>query len=305
MTASGPRHGVVITRYNRNLTIEDDDGVLRPAITRRRLPAPVCGDRISWRQIDDSQVVIEGIEERRSLLARPDKRGKLRPLAANITQMIIVNAIDKTRPLNFNDSLTDHYLVTAETLHIRPLILINKVDLLSEEQLDQLYGHFAQYRDLGYTVLYTSVKNRHGLDRLVDLLPDQTSILVGESGVGKSSLIDTLLPEQALRTGELSAVSGKGMHTTTATTLYHLPHGGDLVDSPGVREFGLTLTDYRQISAGFREFHPYLDQCKFRDCRHVGEQGCAVEQASQELKILPRRLASYRHMVARFADRKE
>lgn len=301
MTDSGLRHGIVITRYNRNLTIEDDDGVLRPAIARKRLTPPVCGDCIRWRSSDDLQAVIENVDERQTLLARPDKHGRLRPIAANITQMMIVSTIDKNGPLDFNDSLTDHYLVTAETLRIRPVILINKIDLVSDEHLTQVKRHFSQYQELDYAVIYTSVKNGRGMGRLLEQLVNQTSIFVGESGVGKSSLIDTLLPEQALRTGELSTVSGKGMHTTTATTLYHLPHGGNLIDSPGVREFGLTLDDYQAIAEGFREFRPYIGLCKFRNCRHLGEQGCAVEQACEDRKIRPRRLASYRNMVSMFA----
>jgi len=302
MTDSGLRHGIVITRYNKNLTIEDDDGVLRPAVARKRLQTPVCGDHIRWRMADSSQVVIEAIDAHKSLMARPDKRGKLRPIAANITQMIIVSAIDKSRPLHFNDSLIDHYLVTAETLHINPLVLINKIDLVNGEQRDQVYSHFGQYQALDYPVIYTSIENGQGLDLLLYKLLNQTSIFVGESGVGKSSLIDFLLPSHSLRTGELSAVSGKGMHTTTATTLYHLPHGGDLIDSPGVREFGLTLDDCQAIAAGFREFRQYLGECKFRNCRHLGEQGCAIEQACQEAKIHLRRLESYRDMVSTFTN---
>lgn len=300
MTGNGLRQGIVITRYNKNLTIEDDDGVLRPATARKRLEPPVCGDRVLWRSADDLQVVIESLGERESLLARPDKHGKLKPIAANITQMMIINAVDKNRPLDFNDTLTDHYLVTAETLQIRPVIVLNKIDLVSDIQLDQIQTHFTQYQELDYPVIYTSVKNGRGQDRLINQLLDQTSIFVGESGGGKSSLIDSLLPEQVLRTGKLSNVSGKGMHTTTATTLYHLPHGGDLIDSPGVREFGLTLNDCQAIAEGFREFRPYLGQCKFRDCRHLGEQGCAVAQACEEMKIQSRRLDSYRKMVSMF-----
>jgi ribosome biogenesis GTPase len=301
MTKRGLRRAIVITRFNKNLTIEDEDGVLIPAVARQRLTTPVCGDRIHWRSAAGSQAVIEDIDERSSLLARPDKRGRLRPMAANITQMMIVSAIDINEPLTFNDSLIDHYLVTAETVHIHPVIVINKIDLINDEQLDRVREHFDQYLALDYPVIYTSNLDQRGQGQLMERLLQQTSIFVGESGAGKSSLINTLLPEQALRTGDLSAVSGKGMHTTSATTLYHLPHGGDLIDSPGVREFGLTLDECQAIAAGFREFSPYLGQCKFRNCRHLGEQGCAVEQACHDGDIQSRRLSSYRNMVATFA----
>jgi len=290
--------GIVVARFNKNLTIEDQNGTLMAAVARKKLPPLVCGDHIRWQTTDNDQAVIIALEQRQTLLARPDQRGRHKPVAANITQMIIVSAIDKNEPLNFNDSLIDHYLITAETLHIKPVILINKIDLVDTTDLNHIYNHFRLYQHIGYPILYVSSHQNRGYDELRQQLHQHTSIFVGESGVGKSSLINDLLPEHELRIGQLSSLSGKGMHTTTTTTLYHLTHGGDLIDSPGVREFGLTLQDSAAIAEGFREFHDYIGQCKFRNCRHLGEQGCAICAASKRGDIQQRRLASYQAMVA-------
>jgi len=290
--------GIVVARFNKNLTIEDRNGTLMAAVTRKKLPPLVCGDRIRWQMADQERAVVIALEDRITLLARPDQRGQHKPMAANISQMIIVSAIDKNDPLNFNDGMIDRYLVTAETLDIKPVILINKTDLVDTPILNQIYNHFRLYQDIGYPVLYTSNPQHRGYDDLTQQLHRHISIFVGESGVGKSSLINDLLPEHDLRIGALSAVNGKGMHTTTTTTLYHLPQGGDLIDSPGVREFGLTLKDNAAIADGFREFHNYIGQCKFRNCRHMGEQGCAIDTACKNGDIHPRRLASYQTMVS-------
>jgi ribosome biogenesis GTPase len=289
--------GIVVARFNKNLTIEDQNGRLIAAVARKKLPPLVCGDRVHWHMADQEQAVIVALEDRTTLLARPDQRGRNKPMAANITQMIIVSAIDKKNSLHFNDSMIDRYLVAAETLGIRPVILINKIDLVDNAMLEQIHHHFRLYDDVGYPVIYASSHHHSGYDDLFQKLPEHISIFVGESGVGKSSLINDLLPEHELRIGQLSAVSGKGMHTTTTTTLYHLPHGGDLIDSPGVREFGLTLQVSNTLAQGFREFHPFLGQCKFRNCRHLGEQGCAIIDACDRGTIHQRRLASYQSLA--------
>jgi len=294
-TAEQP--GIVVARFNKYLTIEDQNGTLIAAVARRKLPPLVCGDRVHWHMADGEKAVIVGVEERTTLLARPDPRGRTRPMAANIDQMIIVCAIDEKQPLLFNERLIDRYLVTAEVVGINPLILINKIDLVDAPMLERIQEHFRLYQSVGYAVIFTSCHNRQGYADLTQQLPHHTSIFVGESGVGKSSLINDLLPDHDLRIGQLSALGGKGMHTTTATTLYHLPHGGDLIDSPGVREFGLSLQDSHVLANGFREFRPYIGQCKFRNCRHLGEQGCALTSACEHGDIDRRRLDSYQALA--------
>lgn len=289
--------GTVITQYGKNLTIEDQEGNLISAIARRRLPQLICGDRIRWQKTDNDKAIIEAVEDRITLLSRPDQRGRAKLIAANIDQMIIVSAIDKDNSLQFNDRLIDHYLVAAETLGIQPVILINKTDLVDIDMLNQIYNHFRLYSTIGYPTIFTNNSQQTGYPELIEQLYERTSIFVGESGVGKSSLINNLLPDHDIRIGELSAVSGKGMHTTTATTLYHLPHGGELIDSPGVREFGLSLDNEYAIANGYREFQSFIGLCKFRNCRHLGEQGCAIINACNEGLINRRRLDSYQAMA--------
>ncbi len=295
--SSADHAGIVIARFNQRLAIEDENGQLKNAVSRKRLPPLVCGDRIRWQQVDSDQVVITNLDKRQSLLQRPDQRGRLKPVAANITQIIVVMAINRQEPLQFNDRLLDQYIVTAEHLGVTPILLINKFDLAEDQFRNQIINHFQIYRDIGYEVLYASSHTGQGIDELRQQLRAQTSIFVGESGVGKSSLINTILPDQQLRIGELSAVSGKGMHTTTTTTLYHLPQEGDLIDSPGVRDFGLSMEDIPSLAHGFREFRTYAQQCKYRNCRHCGEQGCAIDQARRQGDIHQRRLDTYRAMV--------
>ena len=141
------------------------------------------------------------------------------------------------------------------------------------------------------------MRENSGIDKLVQILVNRTSILVGQSGVGKSSLINRLLPELDIQIGKLSDASGQGRHTTTATTLYHLPQGGNLIDSPGVRDFRLGETAPADLARGFREFSPYLGLCRFQDCRHLSEPGCAVKAAMRKGVISERRLASYTQLA--------
>jgi len=293
--------GIVIARYNKNILIETEQGEILPAVARKKLSHIVCGDKISWESSGVNEAVITGMQERTTLLSRPDRRGQLRPIAANIDQMIIVNAInvdDETKKAHrFNIDLIDHYLVAAETLGISPTIVANKADRCDEQSLSTVHQQLKHYQEIGYPVLTTSSKTGTGLQSLEKQLENKTSILVGESGVGKSSLIKNLLPDQEIRIGKLSAISGQGMHTTTTTTLYHLTGTGNLIDSPGVREFSLWNISQQELADGFREFLEFFGQCKFRNCRHTGEQGCSLDAAVDEGLILEQRLSSYRRIL--------
>ena len=254
----------------------------------------MCGDRVEWLPAGgDNSGVIETILPRRTVLHRADGNHGQRPLVANIDQVIIEAALEPA----LDYFLIDKYCIAAELAHTEPLILINKADLLQEQDRERIGLLISEYRHIGYTTLLISALMNTGIEAFADSLSGKTSILVGQSGVGKSSLVKCLLPDRDIVTGKLSAASGLGKHTTTATTLYHLPHGGQLIDSPGVRDFHLARVPDEELDYCFREFRPYLGQCRFHNCRHLSEPGCAITAAVAEGGILERRMASYRKLI--------
>jgi ribosome biogenesis GTPase len=262
-------------------------------VARRKLPQVVSGDRVAWEPVGVQEGIINAIEPRHTVLQRADGANRIRTLAANIDQILIVAA-----PQPVHDAfLIDRYLVAAELAGATPLIVVNKSDLLDPQAATSPEDGLREYAAIGYGTLMTSARENTGIDDLAQALVDRTSILVGQSGVGKSSLIKRLLPELDIQIGKLSDASGQGRHTTTTTTLYHLPQGGDLIDSPGVRDFRMGETAPADLARGFREFHPYLGLCRFQDCRHLSEPGCAVKEALRAGSISERRLASYRDLM--------
>ena len=283
-----------MANFGAKLVVEDPDGVLRRCAGRRKLGTLVCGDRVRWQAGDHQDCAVIELETRRSELARPDKNGRKKTIAANIDQFLIM-----TSPgAEFSTGLIDRYLITAETLGIQPLIIFNKVDLLEESQLAESKQQLAPYEKIGYPVILTSSKTAHGVDALMPFLSNKTSIIVGKSGVGKSSLINLILPDAEARVGEISQATGKGTHTTTTARLYHLPgNKGEVIDSPGIREFGLWQITPPQVAEGFREFRDYAEQCRFRDCLHRKEPGCAVAQAVNNGDISAQRYASYQRIL--------
>jgi len=295
----GPEQsGLIITNYGQVLLIEDNHKKLHRCVARQNLGAMVCGDKVIWQAAlaDNNEGVIIAREERLSLLQKPGFGGKLKPMAANIDQMIIVSAVQPAP----NPYLIDRYLIAAENLPATPIILINKIDLLENDSKHNIEKIVSDYRNLGYKVITSSNASNHGFDELLNTLHNHTSIFVGLSGVGKSSLINHLIPELNIRVGELSAASGEGTHTTTNSTLYSLPDGGILIDSPGVRDFGLWNTSKEEIINGFIELRDYIGHCKFSNCSHQHEPGCAIQQALKDKKITPMRFNNYQKIIREY-----
>ncbi|WP_461480508.1 small ribosomal subunit biogenesis GTPase RsgA [Porticoccus sp.] len=293
----GPaQSGRVIACFGTQVEVEPDPADESPAKRchlRANLPSIVTGDRVIWQDGEPKGVVV-AVQSRSSELCRPDNRGRLRPVAANIDCIVVVLA-----PLpEPHRNLVDRYLVAAEHQGITPILVMNKSDLVDDHNRDYLFDLLEDYQQLGYDCLQVSARSGDGIGRLSDRLDRITSVFVGQSGVGKSSLLNTLAPGTDTAVGALSEAVTKGTHTTTTARLFRLPNGGEVIDSPGIREFGLWHLDPADVADGFVEFRPLLGQCKFRDCRHMGsEPGCAIAEAMANGDLTQRRVESFRHIV--------
>jgi ribosome biogenesis GTPase len=297
------RAGEVVARYGAQADVRTTDGAEHRCYLRANLESVVAGDRVTFRIGDGStgSGVIVARDPRGTELRRPDKSGRLRTVAANIDQVVIVIA-----PLpEAHANLIDRYLVATENLGAEATLLLNKSDLLRDPALRARMDTLLEpYAPLGYRVL-ESCAREGALPRLREILAGRRSILVGQSGVGKTTLANALLPQLNERTNSLSPDKAKGRHTTTTARLYPMnpgsgidDAGGALIDSPGIREFGLWHMDRAEVERGFREFRDRIGACRFRDCKHEGEPGCAVLEALAEGKLHPARLESYRRIVA-------
>lgn len=284
--------GLVTAHYGTQIEVEalggDHAGQVFRCHLRANLEALVTGDRVIWQaplaSADENAAaaigVVTALLPRQSLLVRPDPYGKLKPVAANIDRiLLVISPFPEPSAL-----LVDRYLVACELTGIRPVIVLNKADLVTPALAPALDALLAQYEAIGYETRRVSASTGQ-LQDLSALIGTQTVVFVGQSGVGKSSIVNVLLPDAAQKVGEISGNSRLGQHTTTTARLFHLPGGGVLIDSPGIREFGLWHIDEAQLLDGYVEFAPVLGSCRFRNCAHREEPGCALKLAVAEGRI--------------------
>jgi len=285
LSKSTNRHGTIVAAFGRHYEIELADGSLATGYPKGKKSPFAVGDEVELTV--DGQITGHG--PRRSLLYRSDAyRQKL--IAANATQLLLVVATDPS----FSDMLLSRALVAAEHEGLTTTIVLNKCDLTSA--LPAARKLLAPFIALGCRVVELSA--RFDPSPLLPLLAGESSVLVGQSGMGKSTLTNALVPGAAAATRELSTALDSGKHTTTYARLYKLPNGGTLIDSPGLQEFGLKHLTPQEIEYGFAEFRPFLGQCRFRDCQHDAEPGCAIKQAMAAGVIHPRRLDHFHQFIS-------
>ncbi len=276
--------GTIVAAYGKRFQVElADDQKRISCVTRGKKTDLACGDNVTLKLTDKHEGVIESTLPRKTLLYRSNAF-KSKMLAANVTQIIIVLA---TQP-SFYEALLNRCLIAAEAAGIKALIVLNKCDLTDNDDAKQ---KLALYTGLGYQVLALSATE--DISALRPYLQGDASILVGQSGMGKSTIINALLPDADVRTREVSLVLDSGKHTTTAAHLYHLDAHSQLIDSPGLQEFGLHHLSTDELEHAFIEFRPYLGKCRFNNCKHLQEPDCAIKEAVASNKVTPERLAIY------------
>jgi ribosome biogenesis GTPase len=288
---TGPLTGRIVRLYSDVATVQLDDGsTVQPAIRGRlfRADPPAVGDLVQVEPVQ-GEYALTAVLPRTSQFARraAGSVNKRQVLVANVDQVLVVLAAARPEP---NLAMLDRFLVVVETNDLAACIVANKIDLTG---IEHARGTFRLYEDVGYPVHYTSAETGEGLDQLKAVLSGKESVLVGPSGVGKSSLLNALYPGLDLKVGQISEAQGKGRHTTVGGLLIPLPGGAMVADTAGLREIGLWLIDPNDLPECFPELRPLMDKCRFTDCAHVAEPDCAVRAAVAEGEIHPSRYESY------------
>ena len=252
---------------------------------------------------NDGTAVIDEIAERNNYINRQSPRHKHQHhiVAANLDQSLLVATLKEPRT---SQGFIDRFLVASEMYHVPPLIVFNKSDLYKQKELGKYEQWKQMYVSLGYPVFLISTTKNEGIEEVVALLKDKTTLISGHSGVGKSSLLNVVFPDFRLKTGEVSGWSGKGQHTTTFAEMYDLPFGGSIIDTPGMREFGLVDISRQEVSHYFPEMRARLNDCQFNNCLHINEPDCAIKEAVEQGEIYADRYVSYINILGSIEERK-
>ena len=281
------QHGIVVSHQGGRILVELESSATIDCRIKSNLGSIVCGDRVAIETTSNQEHRVLAILTRDNLLQRIDGFGQVRAVAANISQLFVCLAVTPEPNLY----LLDQYLLSAEQQQIEACILLNKIDLIADTK--DPFSLSSIYTPLGYKMITTSVKTGQGMDEFTALLTDQVSVLSGVSGVGKSSLTKWLLPGTDIKIASISAANEEGRHTTRASRLYHLPGGGDLIDTPGIRGFNPFVDNERPLAHGFREIGEIAENCRFHNCLHQNEPDCAVIEAFARGKIAESRYLNY------------
>ena len=282
----------VIATFSRRMGLRLANGEKVGARIKGKRIRPVCGDEVMVEPIvNESDWLITSIGERRNELTRPNMRGRVEVLAANVDTLVVVASV---APMP-DWYIVDRYVCAAELMEVRPIVVFNKVDLLEGHDIE--VPELQEYRDIDIDVFETSAETGKGIREIGKALENQRAIVVGQSGVGKSSLINQLIDDPQQRTADISSKSGEGRHTTVNSVMIPLRGGGSVIDSPGVRDYAPALTNSSDAAFGFREITAAAQLCRFANCRHLREPGCAVKEAVEEDRISYRRYESFKRVV--------
>ncbi len=286
----------VVANFGSAVAVLDDTRQLHRAVPLTKLPQLVAGDRVNCEQHEGSTLRVVALRERDGVLSKKDHRGKDKPIAANVSHLAIVSA---SKP-GIDSLLIDQFCVAAELAGIGAIVVINKADLLDDQQHAECVSMLEVYNKAGYPALLIDTKTEGNMDTLETELSGKTAVLVGASGVGKSSIVQRLLPDLDVRVGAISAATGFGAHTTSVTFWYELGGGGSIIDSPGVRQYSVAHLSAEDVRFGYRELASAAQECKFSNCSHVVEPGCAVQTALANGSIARWRYDNYRKLIELF-----